>query len=241
MLDAHGRDPDVAHLPLESLAGVEEDRRVQLRRDLGHGGVGQLRALRKDVDGLLSVRPGEPGGHVRHVLRVDPIHDDSEDRAVLVAERPAGGAHRRDGLLRRAAADDDEHRSAQLVGEVRVSAEGERGRTAEVGALADDEVAALLERLVRLDDALAQLLVLDLARLVLGERMHLLVGGVELVAAANELELGIALGPRGHDRPEEAEPLDPGREQLHHAEGDDRLPATRLHARDVEVASHRYT
>ena len=141
---------------------------------------------------------------------------------------------------RRAALDDDEHRRAELVREVGVEAEREpAGDPAEVGALDEDEVAALGERPVRVQDALAQLLVVvDRVGLGLRERVQVVVVVLELVAAPDELELRVGL-VRRHDRPEEAEPVDPGREQLHEPERDERLAAPRLHPGDVEAARQR--
>ena len=148
-----------------------------------------------------------------------------------------GDVHRGDGLVGRAALDDDEHRRAELVREVGVQAEREPcGDTAEVGALDEHEVASLRELPVRVQDALAQLLVVvDRVGFGLRERVQVVVVVCELVAAPDELELRVGV-VRRHDRPEEAEPVDPRRQQLHEPERDERLAAPRLHPGDVEAS-----
>ena len=88
------------------------------------------------------------------------VHHDAEERAPLVRERLARDVHRGDGLVRRATLDDDEDRCAELVRQVGVEPEREPGGDAgEVRALDEDEVAALCERPVGVEDALAQLVV----------------------------------------------------------------------------------
>src|SRR5207253_1824863 len=109
--------------------------------------------------------------------------------------------------------------------------------TREVGPLAEDEVEPRLEGLVLGDDALSQLVVgRNRARLVLRERLQLLGGGVELVTAADQVDLRVGPVARGHDRPEEAKAVHPRGQKLHQPERDDRLAALRLHGGDVEVA-----
>ena len=218
--------------------GSSSDLGAEAGGDVGDRRVGELRALRQDVDRLVHPHGLDARRDRGDVLRRDAVDDDAEDRAALVLERRPGRPDGGERLLGIAPLDDHEHGAAELVREVGVPPEVERGRGAdEVGALADDEVAVALELPVGVVYALAHLLVgRHRDRLGLRERVHPFVVRVELVAAPDQLDLRVALGRRGDDRPEEAEPLHAAREQLHHAERHDRLAALRRHRGDVEVA-----
>src|SRR5919204_5033273 len=128
-------------------------------RNLGDRRVGELAHFRKHVDRLVALGR-EPVADLGDVLLWHSIYDHAEQRAALVGERIASDADGGDGAVRRAASDDDENGRAKLVREVGVQPEVEGGSSAgEVGALAEHEVAGALESLIRLDDALAKLLV----------------------------------------------------------------------------------
>ena len=228
VLDAHRRDAHVAHLAPERSA--EDDARTERVGDIGHRRIRELGRLRDEVDRMIG--RADRGEDVVHRLGRHAVDDHAENDATLRREATERGADGRRRLLRLAAADDDEHRRAELVRKVGVEAEVERRCGAgEIGSFAEDEVAFGLERLVGGDDDLAQLVVgLGGARLLRRQRVR----GRGVVARTHELELRIGL--LRNDRTEEAEPLDPPREELHEAETDDRLPALRLHRGDVEIA-----
>ena len=106
-----------------------------------------------------------------------------------VPRRANGG----DRLVGRAALEDDEHGRTELVREVRIQPVVQRrGGAREVRPLAEDEVEAGLQRLVLRHDALPQVVVgRDRAGFLLRERAHLLGRGVDLVAAADEVDLRV--------------------------------------------------
>ena len=160
VLDAHRPDPDVAHLALQGVRRPGQRGGSERVRHLGDGGVGEVGILGDQVDGLGAVLRTRAARDLVHVVGGDPVDEHAEDLAALVVERVAGDADRRGRVRRRAGLDDDEDRRAELVREVGVQPEVERGRgPGEVGALADDEVAVALERLVRLDDPVPELFV----------------------------------------------------------------------------------
>ena len=238
VLDAHRSDSEAAHLAVELLVRPRENLRVELGGHLRDGWKRELGPLRHDVDRLVAVLLRDPAPDLVDELLGHPVHEDAEDRAALVLQRIPGCAHRGDRLVGRATLDDDEDGRSELVGEIGVQpvVQG-RGGAREVCALAEDEVETRLERLVLGDDPLPELVVgRNGARLVLRQRPHLLGGRVELVPAAEQIDLRIRSVPGRDDRPEEPQPVHPGGEELHQPERDDGLAALRLHRGDVEVA-----
>ncbi len=243
VLGAHRRDPHILHLALEHAIDGEHRPGAEGRLDLAHARVGELGVLGHHVDPLLAGVRREPELDIVHRVGRDAVDDHAEQLAVLALELLARELHLLDDVGARRRVDHHQHRSAELVGEVRVEVEVERGSGAdEVGAFADDEVAASLELLVGRQDLLLDLLVgavRDQRRDGVGAgAVHLGVVELELVALAHQLDLRIGLLAGAHDRAEEADALQARGEHLHEAERDDRLAAVRAHRGDVDVLCH---
>jgi hypothetical protein len=242
VLDAHRGHGHVADLAVEPVGGAVRRPGAERGGHVAHRREGELRTLGQHGHGLALEAAGQLRAHLVEQLRRHSVGDHPEQRAAAPLERLTRYAGGLDDRARVRAGHHHEHRRVEQLGQAGVHLEVERGRGAgEVGALADHDVAAALELPERRHHALLDL-VEDAARdrrlpLVVGERVHLVVGRLEAVAAPDQLDLRVGLAPGRHDRPVEADLLDPRREGLHEAQRHDGLPAVGLERGDVDAAA----
>ena len=212
--------------------------------DLGHRRGGQLRHLGQDVGRLVAHHLVDPLAQLVDQLGADPVADGGQDGAAAPGERPVGQLHDLQHPLHRpvAAPHHQQHRAAEVVGDVGVEVELQRPRRlAEVAPLDQQQVGGVVQPLVGVQDPLEQLLVAAAVahrpQVVDHRPERLLVGLREPVAAPDQLDVVVGLLTAGHDRPEVADPAQRG-QRLHDPESDRGLATARLDRGQVDVALH---
>ena len=247
------RNPHRGHLAVKYVAirpmpVAENQLRLQLFRDRRHGRLPEGLVLGDDPDGIIiGLTLREPPRDLAHVVPRHPVDDCRGDGAALLSEGLAGRPDDPHDLVRPLLAPicHDQDGGPQMAGDACVEVELERrGDTAEVGPLTNDEVALLLQLLVPAEDLLDQPFVPagreHIASLFVLLRVERFVGKRQIVEAPDQLDVVVGGTGLPDDRPKEAEPSDPAREHVHHAQHDQRLPAPRLDRDDVEIPRHAF-
>ena len=120
--------------------------RAERRGHVSHRRIGQLGLLGEHVHGLALEAGAQQLGHLIDQLRRNAVGDHAEQRAALALERLAGHAGGLHDLARGGPAHHHQHGCVEQDREAGIQVEVERRRGArEVGALADDHVAAELK------------------------------------------------------------------------------------------------
>ncbi len=242
---AHGRDLDVGDLAVEVADRAGQLVGIQRVHDLAHRRLGQHRHRRQRPHRFRDPGRLDGGPDVVEDRGGDLVDDDRRDRAALGHQRLPGEVEGVEHLVGQTVgpADHGQDRGTEVVGDLRVDVELDRGGGAGVlRAVVEHEGVAVLQALGGVQDALEDLLAPALGEplgdLVRAEDRHLARGEIEVVAAPDQLDALVGLLAGRDDGAQVADLAQPPGQQLHQPERDQRAACPRLQGREVETVGH---
>jgi hypothetical protein len=235
-------EDEVPDVPGESGVVAEEHFGAEGAHDLRDGGRRQRLVLGQYVAGHREPG-GQPLGDLRAVVGDGPVDDDGDDVAALCLVRAVGvvglGA---DGLrVLVLAADDRDHRGAELVGEPGVQPQLVREAGVGVVAAQDQDVLVVAGHLVEAadqprDQLVGALLGLEGGGLLVAHAARR--GGRLAQPVARPQQVEEAVGVVVHQGTEDADPVDMAGQQLHDPQLDDLAAVTALDPGHIHAARH---